>query len=65
MRTRVVLNDELFEKAKQMTGVAGKSELLHKALQSLVHLEASRRLAALGGTMPEPEDMPRTRVDCA
>lgn len=64
MRVRVVLDDELFEKAKEMTGIAGKSELLHKALQSLVHLEASRRLAALGGTMPKLEDIPRTRVNC-
>ena len=63
MRTRVVLDDELFDKAKEMTGIAGKSALLHKALQILVHFEASHRLAALGGTMPELEDIPRTRVD--
>jgi Arc/MetJ family transcription regulator len=62
MRARVVLNDELFEKAKEMTGITGKSALLHKALESLVHLEASRRLAALGGAMPDLEHIPRTRV---
>ncbi len=28
-----------------------------------IHLEASRRLAAMGGTMPELEDIPRRRAD--
>jgi hypothetical protein len=28
-----------------------------------VHLEASRRLAAMGGTMPDLEDIRRLRVD--
>jgi Arc/MetJ family transcription regulator len=63
MRTRIVLDDELFKTAKEMTGIAEKSALLHKALQSLIHLEASRRLAALGGTMPELEEIPRRRVN--
>jgi Arc/MetJ family transcription regulator len=58
----VVLDDELFETAKEMTGITGKSALLHKALQSLAHLEASRKLAELGGTMMELEDIPRTRA---
>ena len=28
-----------------------------------IHLEASRRLAAMGGTMPDLEDIRRLRVD--
>jgi hypothetical protein len=28
-----------------------------------IHLEASRRLAAMGGTMPDLEDIPRRRAD--
>jgi hypothetical protein len=28
-----------------------------------IHLEASRRLAAMGGTMPDLEDIPRRRSD--
>jgi Arc/MetJ family transcription regulator len=63
MKAKVVLDDELFNTAKEFTGITGKSELLHKALQALVHIEASRKLAALGGTMPELKDIPRTRAD--
>jgi hypothetical protein len=33
------------------------------AKRLLIHLEASRRLAAMGGTMPELEDIPRLRAD--
>jgi len=61
MKARVVLKDELFNTAKELTGISGKSALLHEALQALVQLEASRRLALLGGTMPELEDIPRKR----
>jgi hypothetical protein len=37
--------------------------LLREALKVLIHLEASRQLAALGGTMPDFEDIKRLRVD--
>jgi hypothetical protein len=35
--------------------------LLREALKALIEREAARRLAALGGTMPELEDIPRRR----
>jgi hypothetical protein len=36
---------------------------LRKALQALIHLEASQRLALLEGTMPDLENIRRLRVD--
>lgn len=63
MRTTVVLDDDLLEKAQEFTGITERTALIRKAFQALIHLEASRRLAALGGTMPELEDIPRRRVD--
>jgi hypothetical protein len=33
------------------------------ALKSLIHLEASRRLAAVGGSEPDLEDIKRVRAD--
>ena len=63
MRTTVKLDDELVRKAQEYTGITEKSELLRRALKELIHREASRRLAALGGTMPELEDIPRKRAD--
>ena len=63
MRTTVVLDDDLLQAAEEFTGISERTALLRKALKSLIHMEASRRLAALGGTMPDLEDIPRLRVD--
>jgi Arc/MetJ family transcription regulator len=63
MRTTVVLDDELVHTAQEFTGVTERTALLRQALRALIHLEASRRLAALGGTMPELEDIPRRRLE--
>jgi Arc/MetJ family transcription regulator len=63
MRTTVTLDDELMRKAQEYTGVMEKGALLQKALRALIHYEASRRLAALGGTEPDLEDIPRLRAD--
>jgi len=62
MRTTVILDDDLVEAGQDYTGVKDRTPLLRKALQALIHFEASQRLAALGGTMPELEDIPRRRV---
>jgi Arc/MetJ family transcription regulator len=62
MRTTIVLDDDLLKAAEEFTGISEKTALLRKALKALIHLEASRRLAALGGTMPDLEDIPRLRV---
>ena len=63
MRTTITLDDELVRTAQEYTGVAEKTALVREALKSLIEREASRRLAALGGTMPELEDIPRRRQD--
>jgi Arc/MetJ family transcription regulator len=62
MRTTVVLDDDLLRTAQEFTGVSERTALLRQALQALIHLEASRRLAALEGTMPDLEDIPRLRA---
>jgi Arc/MetJ family transcription regulator len=63
MRTTVALDDDLVRKAQEYTGIAERTALLREALKALIHREASRRLAALGGTMPDLEDIPRVRAD--
>jgi Arc/MetJ family transcription regulator len=63
MRTTVVLDDELVRKAQEYTGIKEKAALIRRALKELIHREASRRLAALGGTMPDLEAIPRSRID--
>ena len=63
MRATVTLDDELVRKAQKYSGIKERTALLRAALQALIHLEASRRLAALGGTEPELEDIKRVRAD--
>jgi Arc/MetJ family transcription regulator len=63
MRATVALDDELVGKAQELTGVTERTALLRAALKALVHLEASRRLAAVGGTEPELEEIKRVRAD--
>lgn len=61
MRTTVTIDDDLFEKAQEYTGISEKSALLHEALKLLVAREASRRLAAMGGSEPDFVAPPRRR----
>jgi Arc/MetJ family transcription regulator len=63
MRTTVTLDDDLVRAAQEYTGITEKTALIRRALKELIHREASRRLAALGGTMPDLENIPRTRAD--
>jgi Arc/MetJ family transcription regulator len=61
MRTTVILDDKLFREASQITGVHQKTSLIHMGLQSLIEMENRRRLADLGGTMPNARAGPRRR----
>ena len=62
VRTTVVLDDELVAKAQFYTGIREKSELVRVALRRLIEREAARRLARLGGTEPQLEDILRSRM---
>ncbi len=62
MRTTLALDDDLVKLAQEYTGVSEKTALVREALKALIQRESSRRVAALGGTMPELEDIPRRRV---
>ncbi len=61
-RTTVTLDDDLIRKAQAYTGLKEKSALIREALAQLVRREAARRLAALGGTMPDLQRIPRRRL---
>jgi Arc/MetJ family transcription regulator len=62
MRTTLALDDDLVRIAQEFTGVVEKTALVREGLKALIERESARRLAALGGTMPELEDTPRRRV---
>jgi Arc/MetJ family transcription regulator len=53
MRTTLNLDDKLIRQAREFTGIQEKTALIHAALRELISRGAARRLAALGGTMPD------------
>jgi len=65
MRTTIALDDNLVQQAQEFTGLTEKAALIREALKALIEREAGRRLAALGGTMPDLEDIPRRRAGAA
>ncbi|MEB3301072.1 MAG: type II toxin-antitoxin system VapB family antitoxin [Cyanobacteriota bacterium] len=62
MRTTVTLDDDLLAKAEQLCGPLERSALMKEALRALVERESARRLAALGGSEPALEPIPRRRT---
>jgi Arc/MetJ family transcription regulator len=62
MRTTIALDDDLIRQAQEYTGITEKAVLVREALKQLVQREAARRLAALGGTMPDLKPIPRRRM---
>lgn len=50
MRTTLILNDELLDKARRLTGLKEKTAVVHAGLEALVARESARRLAVLGGS---------------
>jgi Arc/MetJ family transcription regulator len=50
MRTTLILDDELLDKARRLTGLKEKTAMVHAGLEALVARESARRLAALDGS---------------
>ncbi len=65
MRTTVNLDEELLEEARNVSGVEGRTALIHAGLRALIERESARRLARLGGSDPDLEPIPRRRPESA
>ena len=64
MRTTATIEDALYEKALEMADPSmDKSDLFREAVKTFVRVQAAKRLAALGGTAPEMQEIPRRRGD--
>lgn len=62
MRTTVTIDDALYEKALEMADpTIDKSDIFREAIKTFVRVQAAKRLASLGGTMPEMPEIPRRR----
>ena len=62
MRTTLNIDDKILEKASLLTGVKEKTSLVRLGLEALIALESSKRLAQLGGSEKELQDIPRRRI---
>lgn len=62
MRSTINIDDGLMDRARLLTGTRETAAIIRQALETLVRVEAGRRLIALGGTMPEAEAAPRRRT---
>ena len=62
MRTTVTIEDSLYEKALEVADHSmDKADLFREAIKVFVRVQASRRLSALGASMPDMDDIPRRR----
>jgi Arc/MetJ family transcription regulator len=61
MRTTLNLDDDLMHRAIRLSGIAEKTAVIHAGLEALIARESARRLARLGGSMPDLELPPRRR----
>ena len=61
MRTTLNINEELYDKAAEMSGVREKTALVHLGLKTLIAREAARRLAKLGGSQKRLKPVRRRR----
>ncbi|MET0961264.1 MAG: type II toxin-antitoxin system VapB family antitoxin [Noviherbaspirillum sp.] len=60
MRTTVTVDDALYEKALEMADPdMDRADIFREAMKVFVRVQAAMRLPALGGTMPEMQDVPR------
>ncbi len=62
MRTTLTIDDQLFDKAISLAEPGmEKSELIRECVKAFIQRQTARRLAALGGEVPEIELVPRRR----
>ena len=60
MRTTVTLDDALYEQALAVADPdMDKADLFREAVKTFVRIQSAKRLAALGGSMPDMQLPPR------
>ncbi len=62
MRTTLNIDDDLLERASNLTGVQEKTSLVRLGLEALIAAESARRLAKLGGSEPHLRPTPRRKT---
>jgi Arc/MetJ family transcription regulator len=70
MRTTLIIDDELLNRARALSGILEKTAVVHEGLRALIARESGRRLGAMGGLGPRawapdrrrPRSAPRVDV---
>ncbi|MBI3101927.1 MAG: type II toxin-antitoxin system VapB family antitoxin [Burkholderiales bacterium] len=66
MRTTVTIDDALYTQALEMAEPGmDKADLFREAIKTFVRVQAAKRLAALGGAVPQMPEPPRRREEAA
>ena len=61
MRTTLNIEDDLIEKAAEITGIKEKTTLVKLGLEALITTQSARRLAKLGKTQKQLQNIPRRK----
>jgi Arc/MetJ family transcription regulator len=65
VRTTINLDDGLLDEARRITGMEGRTALIHEGLRALIERESARRLARLGRSEAQLRPVPRRRPESA
>lgn len=65
MRTVLTIDESLLAEARRLTGLKEATDVMREALTALIERESARRLAKLGGSEPQLQEIPRRRSETA
>ena len=61
MRTNIVLDNELIDRARKLTGIKTKKQVVHEALRLLIQLKEQEGVRALRGKLHWDGDLDEMR----
>jgi Arc/MetJ family transcription regulator len=59
MKTSMILDNEILQKAQELTNIKNKTELVHQGLNTLIERESAKRLALMWGKDKNASAPPR------
>lgn len=60
MKITITIEDALYDQALELADSSmDKSDLVREAINTFIRVQSAKRLAALGGSMPDIQDTPR------
>jgi Arc/MetJ family transcription regulator len=63
MRTNIVLDEDLIERARQLTGIKTKRQVIHEALRLLIRLREQQQVRSLRGKLQWEGNLDEMRQD--